>query len=326
VQRSLLWLSFNHLPLSLPELYEAIAIEKGLSGIDEASLLSSPQDIVDICGSLIRVSENNKEVALAHLSVKEYLLSSKIQESPVARGFALKPTDANTELALLCLTYLSYTPFKHGPVDLETEWLERVEKHPLMEYGSTSWPYHAVRAGQPDKLNTAILKFFKAEECKIYISWVQALNWDSWSAYQRHYNPLYYAASFGLDEIIPNLIRAAEDIDAPGNRYGGTALHGAVFREHIRVVELLLEARADPNEPNCFNHTPLQAAAGQGQLKIIKMLLNYGADVRAQYRGLTPYQRAIRNGHNEAAKMILAAERERYTESSLSYSLKGLND
>ncbi len=312
MQRSLLWLSFNVLPLSLLELWEAIAIEEGLSGIDEASRLSSSRDIIDICGSLIRVSENNEEVALAHLSVKEYLLSSKIQESPVARVFALNPINANNELALLCLTYLSYTPFKQGPVDSEPKWLKRVGKHPLMRYASISWPYHALRAGQPPKLNTAILDFFKAEERKIYMSWVQALNWNNWSSYSRLHHPLYHASSFGLDKIVSILRQAGTYINAPGNRYGGSALHAAVFRDHIRVVELLLEAGADPSKPDFSGHTPLYTAAGRGRLIIIEMLLKYGADVRAQYRGLTSFEVAIRNGRNEAAEMILSAgKRER---------------
>jgi hypothetical protein len=304
VQRSLLWLSFNILPLPLSELWEAIAIEEGLAGIDEASLLSSPQDILHICGSLIRVSENDKEVTLAHLSVKEYLLSSKIRESPVAYSFALEPINANNELALLCLTYLSFTPFKHGPVASESEWLERVDAHPLMRYASISWPYHAERAGQPPKLNATILEFFKAEKGILYMSWVQALNWDSWSTYPRLYHPLYYAASFGLDKIVLNLIEAGVNLNAGGSRYGGTALHGAVVRQHIRVVELLLKAGADPSKSD-FNHvTPLHTAAGWGMLKVIEMLLDSGADVKAQYRGMTPYDWATRAGHNEAAKMI----------------------
>ena len=75
VRRILLWLAFAVFPLTIEELHTAVAIEQDMDELDDDSLLSSPQDILSLCGSLISVSEQSY-ARLVHLSVKDYLLSS----------------------------------------------------------------------------------------------------------------------------------------------------------------------------------------------------------------------------------------------------------
>lgn len=45
-RKLLVWLAFSFLPLTLEELWEAIAIEPGSSSIDDESRLRSPHDLV----------------------------------------------------------------------------------------------------------------------------------------------------------------------------------------------------------------------------------------------------------------------------------------
>src|SRR5205823_3020122 len=117
---------------------------------------------------------------------------------------------------------------------------------------------------------------------------------------------LYYAASFGLAEIVEALINTGAELNAPGSRFGGTALHAAALREHIPVMKLLLEAGADPGRGD-FNHvTPLHTAAMYGNPEVVSMLLQFGAPKdAADGVGETPYDLAVQTGQVESQNLLL---------------------
>jgi len=71
--------------------------------------------------------------------------------------------------------------------------------------------------------------------------------------------PLLLATIFGKTEIARTLINAGVDLDVQ-NKSRGTALHQACFFLRPGVLELLLEAGADPNKTNDKNLTPLDSA------------------------------------------------------------------
>jgi hypothetical protein len=75
--RALNWLVGAKRPLLFKELAEAIAIDPCKSRFDTEERFFVPEEIFDLCSSLIRMMDN-QTVVLAHLSVKEYLLSSHI--------------------------------------------------------------------------------------------------------------------------------------------------------------------------------------------------------------------------------------------------------
>jgi len=302
VYRSLVWLSFNVIPLSLKELIEAIAIEEDMPNIDEDALLSSSQDLLDMCGSLIIVSDSRNHVTLAHLSVKDYLLSTSIRNSDAQR-FALSPESANKVLALNCLTYLSYSGFRTGPAKIQEGWQERVEDYPLMKYTTVCWPYHARAAEQPEDLNSRILNFFKDFSGRLFMSWVQNLHVPKWHVYPPHAHPLYYAASFGLDKTVQVLIEQGAALNAPGSRFGGTALHAAVIRQHTTTMKILLDAGADPNKSDFNDVSPLDSAVSYGHKEVIQMLVEYGAS--DEVYGTTPCDWAVEEGQANIQALML---------------------
>jgi hypothetical protein len=64
----------------------------------------------------------------------------------------------------------------------------------------------------------------------------------------------------------------------------------------------------DPNLRNRYAWTPLMYAAGRGHTRLIRVLLDSGADVNAASRfGLTALASAAQNGHFRAVEMLLAA-------------------
>jgi hypothetical protein len=89
-----MWLAFSFLPLTLEQLWEAVAIEFGTLEIDDDSRLQSPQDLLSLGHSLISVNSDG-HVCLAHLSVRDHLLSipsDNLQPSPSSLSTQPNPT------------------------------------------------------------------------------------------------------------------------------------------------------------------------------------------------------------------------------------------
>lgn len=321
VRKILLWLSFTMLPITLEELHSAIAIEHGREELDEDSCLSSAQEIMAVCGSLITVSTDGPSyVRLAHLSVKDYLLSDDIRIGP-ASSFALGPTSGNCELALDCFTYLSFSSFQGGPSASEEDFEERLANYPFLRHAATAWTYYLRStevSGEPTVQHDAkILAFFSPASHGAFMSWVQTLNAgsssnnSSWSSYPKHATALYYAASFGLLHVTQHLIDQGADLDAPGSRYGGTALHGAVCRNQLPVIRALLEAGADVNKSDWDEVFPLHSAATEGYTDCVKVLLQYGANRHALDKGgEKPIDWAMNAEQNQCRDILAADEQE----------------
>ncbi|KAI8686537.1 NACHT domain-containing protein [Fusarium keratoplasticum] len=310
VKKIMTWLAFSCVPLTLPQLWEALAIEKGENTIDDESRLRSPQDILLLGNSLIAVSPDG-HVALSHLSVRDYLVSTEIGSNPKTAVFALDPGVSHRELAQDCLTYLLLSDLSSGPRNTEQEYLSRLVHFPLLQYATKYWFYHARNAVVDDELRDLTMSFFAPEARNSFMSWVQVLNADSpfkWNVYPRHATSLYYAASLGLDEVVESLLESTslEEINAPGSRFGGTAIHAAAIRGHVSIIKKLVAAGGVAGKADFNKVTPLHSAASRRSVETIKVLLEHGAPKEAKdgMDGKTPADWARLSGHVDVARLI----------------------
>ncbi|KAL5623863.1 hypothetical protein FOBRF1_003113 [Fusarium oxysporum] len=319
VRQLLQWLVCTVSPLSLGELHESLAIEPNMDHIcEEAALLISPEDIQDLCGNLIVVTAKGN-VMLAHLSVKDYLLSDAIKRSR-ASIFAFSESEANIQNALSCLTYLSFADFRSGPAGSADDFESRLLRYPFLYHASIWWAAYVRNANLfSEELNNKALRFFSPSCRTIFMSWVQVIcsrpmfgnkqEYTSaikerklcWNAYPRQATSLYYAASFGLEYCVRALLSQGAEIDAEGGRLGATAFHAAALRGHVNVMDMLFAEGADPNRTDVIKMAPLHSAALAGNVEVIKRLLKQGADPCAKDEyGSTPYDLAYSMGHTDA--------------------------
>jgi len=83
----------------------------------------------------------------------------------------------------------------------------------------------------------------------------------------------------------------------------------AITQTNLEKTKELLEQEANPNAVDSECHiTPLHAAARIGNVPIIEILIEYGADPNKQSNKITPLLAAIYKGHLAAVKALLKAK------------------
>lgn len=119
---------------------------------------------------------------------------------------------------------------------------------------------------------------------------------------------LWEAARIGDAPSVKKLLEKGVEADT-ANNYGGTALMFSCARGHSRVVQLLLEAGADPNARDRFySATPMGWAAMKGNVGVAVALVKAGSKETAAALSL-----AVRS--NDAAVTEQLLELHEYSES-----------
>lgn len=153
-RRALIWLAFSKRPLRIQEVAEAAVVDPELSPpFDPEDRLHDPcNNILEILGSLVTISlkgvtsdadDNSssgwgsalddtdddlpsKEIRLAHFSVKEYLLSDRIQNGSASK-FGATSLEADHFISGSSLLYILH----YGESDSKTTSLKDLECFPL---------------------------------------------------------------------------------------------------------------------------------------------------------------------------------------------------
>jgi uncharacterized protein len=120
------------------------------------------------------------------------------------------------------------------------------------------------------------------------------------------WTPLHLAAFFGHPKIVELLLEERADVLAVSrNPTGNTPLHAALAGNHAFVAGLLLGAGGDVNARDANGWSPLHIAAANNNLDSMASLVAQGADVVAPNReGQTALSLAQEKNHREAAAFL----------------------
>ncbi len=236
-------LAFSFRSLHLREICEVLQITPGTRRLDESKRLTDPNDVLSICGSLLCYNPKTQTVALAHHSVKTYLISDLVGE---VSYFKLSEHEGHRSLANKCISYLLLDSFSSGPC-LSIPMLDiRRQKFPFLSYASEYWPIHARKLEDLGDVGSHFLNAVKSLLASTgnFRTWVELLIPDSCNIEDTP--PLYYPASYGLTTVVRYLLQAGADMEAPGGRARATPINIASYRGNTETVKLLLEHGANP--------------------------------------------------------------------------------
>ena len=134
------------------------------------------------------------------------------------------------------------------------------------------------------------------------------IHMDLSTAYTR---PFYKAVQHDdiatLKAMLPSSTEEREKfLDARDSTTGASALHEAVRRGNLDVVDMLLEAGAKPDSTDHYGYAPLHSAARNNQVSIVQSLVNHGANVNiSNSLARTPLKAAGLHASKEAALLLV---------------------
>ena len=301
-------------PLRVEELAELLAFDFQASSSGGIPTLKEDwrwddqeEAVLSTCSSLISIVPNGdlRVVQFSHFSVKEYLTSPRLAQSPhgdVSR-FHINLESAHTIMAQACLSTLLRVDEHAGNIDAKGS--------PLIEYAAQYWVDHAqfdkvssrVRDGMDDLFDTSKPHF---------AAWLRVHDIDErWSFFSQGSTdsvgpPLYYAAFCGFYDLAERLImKHPEQVNARGG-LNLSPVPAALYKRHFHVANLLYRHGAVVDVQDCHEETLLNVVSASGQVDTMQWLLDHGAD--ANHRNLifwTPLHDAAYNMHLDAVQVLL---------------------
>ncbi|KAJ9300709.1 hypothetical protein DTO271G3_1873 [Paecilomyces variotii] len=330
--RILQFLVYADEPLTVEQLVDAMVVDLSGDGhFDPDMRLPAPEEILRICSSLLQVVPKREmrivtdgpqkltrmEVHLAHFSVKEYLLSDRVEETFLP---TLRSVEARMAIAQVLLTYTVHigrnvpkkdiTYFTRSYIAARSHIRGRLFHEldfsfPLATYAASNWQSYA--RSVEELFLDRILQFF-CDDTEAFNKWCLFYIEDECIQYFHNPGPLYCASNAGLIRTVQALLRKGAIVDGnSADTAFSTPLAAACYRGYESIVRILLKHGADPNRnPYGYRSYPLELAAEQGHDKIVQLLVDCGADIKLhnEFRR-SAIEGPARKDHQEVVRTLL---------------------
>lgn len=284
------WLIASRRPLTLHELAEAAVVQPLEDDFDPENRLSSPREVLTLCGCLIIFSESKENqtsepkssvstVRFAHYTVQEYLLSGR------AKQFDMSLFSSDNFVMASCPVYLQHIKTAKHP---------SLAEYPLLHYVANHWFNHCdPRNTMIDRVLDLAERFFcenfeqEAHKwLRVHEPFLQKGSWDPLgliieyiTSYPR---PFFYA----IRHKFPHVIRKMLEVESPINDLLRFNLDFERLPQHVLRNEeydsLLRLMCRDPHHPlNDYlftTRTALQTAIEDQTQELAELLLRSGAD------------------------------------------------
>ena len=294
----LLWLAFAKEPLVIHELALVVEYDADQDLFDPEAKLSSPEEVLKICSSLVTKMYNNT-VQLAHASVKEYILkrSRKLGMIDYSSG--------NFFVGQCCLSYILQSKERiRVPDYFDLEYTKFGTS--LIRYSAKYWPLHILESQNELNALKNIRKLFQPDSIPLK-NWVDGYNYGIWKGEEMmDTSGLQCAAFNGLSETVKWLMSSATVTDMDCFK----ALCAASYKGHMNIAGFLLQnctnINLKPQQGQYIYCSILQAASSGGHKDITELLLEGGADVNAQggEHGNSLLAASL-NGHKDTVELLL---------------------
>lgn len=289
--------------LTVEGLQQALAITSTTKTLD-ADNMPDIDLVIEVCSGLIKFDEKSKVIRLVHFTAQEYF----------QRKWKMWFGDANSEIAWVCVSYLSLGTPKLGN-DTEapdSQWSS------LYDYASLNWQYHARLDPTDDTFTRRLL-----EDPSVVAHWDRTTSprcfcgdGPSSGCFKAPTNasPLHFAVYHGTETSVKLLLEQGSDCNKE-DKYQRTPLAWAAERSAVPAARALLDAGANVNHVDYLGCTPLSYAAGMGNPEIVQLLLERGANVeRKDNSGQAPFVKACSRWENSDRDAIMDLFLTRYTD------------
>jgi len=193
--------------------------------------------MVSVCAGLVTVDKESGIIRLAHYTTQEYFERTQDHWFP----------NAETDIAIICVTYLSFDEFKSGFCQNDQDFEKRLQSNPLYDYASHNWGHHARAASTLiPEVNSFLERKAQVESSTQALLAVKQYSSDlEYSQkFPKEMTGLHLAAYFGVEAIVQLLLEKGADVNSAA-RNGWTPLHWASENGHVEAIQLLLEKGAD---------------------------------------------------------------------------------
>ena len=267
-RRALSWIRYAQRPLTTKELCHALAIEPGDNALNNDNVYDV-EVVISVCAGLVTVDKESSIIRLVHYTTQEYFERVCLEWNP----------GAQEEIAVACLTYLSFDTFRSGSCADDEAFEQRLAENAFIDYSARYWSEHTrLVENTTSCLSLAFLCDYALVDCTLQTMSTPEYKYKGYSrTFPSQTSGLHLAARHGLLYLTKGLLMSKHrDINIRADSkdsYGRTPLSYAAWNGHEAVVKLLLEKGAElETKDKVYGQTPLSYAAWNGHEAVVKLL------------------------------------------------------
>ena len=243
-----------------------------------------PGETLKMFRGLVQWNQETKLVSFSHFSIKEFILSSRI-DTTAAASYRVKDPNAHARIAQSCLNIFLKGDAVDGIFSTEPKLQEALIAHPFLDYAAKSWIDHAKKGESSSILDASIVHLLidsQAEDMAEYSNFdawhqVDSYKKDWWYRFQTRptNTPFTIALRTERNEVVQELVDRGFHFRNTAYR---VSLKTVASEGRDEIVRLLLDHGADPQETGTAGETALHLALSANHISTAKILLEGGAD------------------------------------------------